>query len=66
METPLTLQPLLFGSPSFLSFSDFPCFLVRFPLFSKDFRGSAKRRIPLLFSGFPFHFFTRVEVFDRD
>ena len=50
----LTLQFLFFFfsiSLLFL-FSDFPCFFVRFPFISKDFRGSAKRK-PLLFSGFP-------------
>ena len=40
----LTLQSLLFSISLLFSFSDFPCFfLCAFPLFSKDFRGSAKR-----------------------
>ena len=40
----LTLQSLPFSISLLFLFSDFPCFFVRFPLFSKDFRGSAKRK----------------------
>ena len=32
-------------------------FFVRFPFFSRDFRGSAKRKTPCLFSGLPLLFF---------
>ena len=34
------------------SFSDLPCSFVRFA-FSKDFKGSTKRRKPCFFQGFP-------------
>ena len=51
--TSLTLQSLLVSISLFFSFSDFPCFLVRFPFFSQDFRGSAKRKPLAFFRGFP-------------
>ena len=44
----LTLYSLFFSTSLFF-FSVFPCFFVRvFPFFSKDFRGSAKRK-PVFF-----------------
>ena len=46
----LTLQSLLSSISLLFSFPIFLAFLCVFPLFSKDFRGSAKRK-PLLFWG---------------
>ena len=40
----LTLSPCFFRFPCFFCFSIFLVFLCVFPLFSKDFRGSAKRK----------------------
>ena len=46
------------GFPCFLLFSDSPCFFVCFPSFSKDFRGSAKRKT-LDFFGVSLAFFQK-------
>ena len=51
----LTLQSLLFSISLLFSLSDFPFFFCVFPSFSKDFRGSAKRK-PLLFGEKPLLF----------
>ena len=41
----LTLQSLLLSISLLFSFSDFPCcFVALFPFFSRDFKGSAKRK----------------------
>ena len=50
-SNPFFLIPLLFCFPIFLAFLGV-CVCV-FPSFSKDFRGSAKRKDPCLFSGVP-------------
>ena len=53
---------LVFWISLLFSFSDFPCFFGSFfPFFSKDFRGSAKRRT-LFFPGFPLHFSKKTRV----
>ena len=57
----LTLRSLFFSFSMLSSFSDFPCFFVHFPFFSKDFRGSAKRKT-LAFFGFPLLFFKKARV----
>ena len=56
VKTTLTLQSLLFSISLLFSFPIFLAFFLRFPSFSKDFRGSAKRKTlafwgkkPLLF-----------------
>ena len=45
-----------FGFPCFFPFQGIPCFFVRFPFFSKDFRGSAAIKNPCFFGGFPCRF----------
>ena len=49
-DPPILVFFFFFDFLALFSFSDFPCFFVRFPFFSKDFRGSAKRKA-LAFSG---------------
>ena len=44
LSNTLTLQSLLFSISLLFSFSDFLAFSCVFPSFSKDFRGSAKRK----------------------
>ena len=58
--TTLTLQSLLFFDFLACFVFRFPCFLVRFPFFSKDFRGSAKRKTLFSFSGFPLASFKKA------
>ena len=58
----LTLQSLLFSISLLFSFSDFPCFfLCVFPLFSKDFRGSAKRKTLAFLGENPCFFFPKKQ-----
>ena len=52
-------DPRILAFFDFLAFFRFPislAFLCVFPFFSKDFRGSAKRKTLVFFSGFPLHF----------
>ena len=61
----LRFQSLLFFDflACFFLFSDFLAFWGAFPFFSKDFRGSAKRKTIFLFSGgFPCCFFKKARV----
>ena len=46
----------------FLSFSDFPCFFVRFSFLFQGFEGFREEKNPLHFSGFPLLFFQKSKA----